>query len=77
MLFLAVFFGFLAEYQLEHMIENKREKQYIESYVADLKEDTVKVSWAIALNLQKVAAFDSLLNNIYHIPYCDSSLRMM
>jgi hypothetical protein len=31
MLFLAVFCGFLAEYQLEHIIENSREKQFIES----------------------------------------------
>jgi hypothetical protein len=31
MLFLAVFCGFLAEYQLEHVIENNREKQFIRS----------------------------------------------
>ncbi len=31
MLFLAVFCGFLAEYQLEHKIEKDREKQYIYS----------------------------------------------
>ena len=31
MLFLAVFCGFLAEYQLEHTIEKDREKQYIRS----------------------------------------------
>ncbi len=29
MLFLAVFCGFLAEYQLEHVIENNREKQFM------------------------------------------------
>ena len=28
MLFLAVFCGFLAEYQLEHTIEHRKEKQY-------------------------------------------------
>ena len=31
MLFLAVFCGILAEYQLEHTIEKDREKQYIRS----------------------------------------------
>ena len=31
MLFLAVFCGFLAEYQLEHKIEKDRGKQYIRS----------------------------------------------
>ena len=40
MLFLAVFCGFLAEYQLEHKIEKERGKQYIRSFVEDLKIDT-------------------------------------
>ena len=39
MLFLAVFCGFLAEYQLEHKIEKDREKQFITSLTADLKDD--------------------------------------
>jgi hypothetical protein len=40
MLFLAVFCGFLAEYQLEHKIENDREKQYAKTLYEDLKADT-------------------------------------
>ena len=40
MLFLAVFCGFLAEYQLEHKIERDRGKQYIISFYEDLKYDT-------------------------------------
>ena len=39
MLFLAVFCGFLAEWQLEHVIENQREKEYIHSIVEDIEED--------------------------------------
>ena len=39
MLFLAVFCGFLAEYQLEHKIEKDRAKQYIRSLVSDVKSD--------------------------------------
>lgn len=39
MLFLAVFCGFLAEYQLEHTIEHQREKQYVRSLIADLEND--------------------------------------
>ena len=39
MLFLAVFGGFLAEYQLEHKIKKDREKQFINSLVADLQDD--------------------------------------
>ena len=44
MLFLAVFCGFLAEYQLEHVIEKKREKQFITSLVNDLRLDTTWLS---------------------------------
>jgi len=42
MLFLAVFCGFLAENQREHMIEHKREKQYINSLINDLQLD---IAW--------------------------------
>ncbi|MFZ9388693.1 MAG: hypothetical protein ACO25B_12505 [Chitinophagaceae bacterium] len=40
MLFLAVFCGFMAEYQLEHKIEKDREKQFIHILLDDLREDT-------------------------------------
>jgi hypothetical protein len=77
MLFLAVFCGFLAEYQLEHKIERDREKQYVESMILDMQEDTAKMAIAIPENTQKLAALDSLLATIYSRPYNDSSLRMM
>ena len=44
MLFLAVFCGFLAEYQLEHTIEHQREKKYMASMVDDLERDTQDLS---------------------------------
>jgi hypothetical protein len=77
MLFLAVFCGFLAEYQLEHVVEHNREKQYIESMIADLKADSSRVQGVINSNKQYVAGFDSLLQNIYHKPYTDSSIRTL
>jgi hypothetical protein len=40
MLFLAVFCGFLAEYQLEHYIEKQRAKDYAFSLHSDIKTDT-------------------------------------
>ena len=43
MLFLAVFCGFLAEYQLEHVIEHNREKQFMKSMIEDLKSDTAEM----------------------------------
>jgi hypothetical protein len=42
MLFLAVFCGFLAEYQLEHKIEKDRAQEFAESLLADLKKDTAQ-----------------------------------
>jgi hypothetical protein len=48
MLFLAVFCGFLAEYQLEHKIEKDRENQFIISLLEDLSEDTSMLSATIA-----------------------------
>ena len=48
MLFLAVFCGFLAEYQLEHKIEKERGRQYIRSFYNDLKTDTAEFGILIA-----------------------------
>ena len=47
MLFLAVFCGFLAEYQLEHKIEKEREQVYIASMIEDLKKDTTSLTFTI------------------------------
>ena len=50
MLFLAVFCGFLAEYQLEHKIEKDREKVYMQNMLDDLKADTAIYSDYAARN---------------------------
>src|SRR5215207_11050408 len=47
MLFLAVFCGFLAEYKLEHTIENQREKQYMVTMLEDLKSDTALLNFTM------------------------------
>ena len=44
MLFLAVFCGFFAEYQLEHMIERDRAKELARSFYDELKNDSVNVA---------------------------------
>src|SRR4029079_12530143 len=44
MLFLAVFCGFLAEYQLEHKIERDRAKELAKSFYEELKYDSIVVS---------------------------------
>lgn len=61
MLFLAVSAGFLVENQREHYVENKREKEFIKSYVEDLKQDTAKITANIRLRSSKIGVMDSLL----------------
>ena len=61
MLFLAVFCGFLAEYQLEHVIEHNREKQFIQSFIEDLKTDTAAIRPNLAFRKQKLERMDSLM----------------
>ena len=62
MLFLAVFCGFLAEYQLEHKIENERERQYMTSMIDNLKNDTAEVKNIINIYESKIKWLDSLLS---------------
>lgn len=61
MLFLAVFCGFLAEYQLEHKIEKDREKKYIYTFIEDLKTDTADIHRVLLFRKQKKERMDSLM----------------
>jgi hypothetical protein len=60
MLFLAVFCGFLAEYQLEHKIEKTREKQFVESLANDVKADIVHLNDIINNRSSRQIRLDSL-----------------
>lgn len=60
MLFLAVFCGFLAEYQLEHTIEKERGKELAESFYNELKGDSLAIQIAIGNRQRKDAAFNYL-----------------
>ena len=64
MLFLAVFCGFLAENQREHMVEHQREKEYIKSFVEDLKQDSAQLQQIITEMNEKLAFKDSLLKEL-------------
>jgi hypothetical protein len=61
MLFLAVFCGFLAEYQLEHKIEKDREKIYISNLYEDLKLDTAIYKEYGRTSMEFEARIDSLM----------------
>ncbi len=65
MLFLAVFCGFLAEYQLEHVIEQKREKQFIKALIEDLKLDTIGMNISAERNKKKIMGLDTLTRFIW------------
>jgi hypothetical protein len=57
MLFLAVFCGFLAEYQLEHTIEQQRSEVYAINLYDELKKDTAelnRVTTEIEFNSQRL-----------------------
>lgn len=66
MLFLAVFCGFLAEYQLEQTIERHREKEFILSMIEDAATDTANIHDAIAFNEVRIQHADSLARASLH-----------
>jgi hypothetical protein len=67
MLFLAVFCGFLAENQREHMIEHQREKKYMRLLVEDLNKDTAWLQQAMIFNAYLVKGMDTLRESVYRI----------
>jgi len=64
MLFLAVFCGFLAENKREHMIEHKREKQFMASMVEDLRSDTALINKIVVIDSNYITMTDSLLSEL-------------
>ena len=61
MLFLAVFCGFLAENQREHMVEHQRETKFIRSLSSDLEADTTRLGSIIRLRDQRAYMLDSFM----------------
>ena len=64
MLFLAVFCGFLAENQREHMIEHRRVKESMKEVVENLKYDTVRCSKNSESNVEYALGIDSLRSEL-------------
>jgi hypothetical protein len=62
MLFLAVFAGFLAENWREHIVERKREKEYIRSMIEDLKTDMSYFAGELVGRKQNRLRTDSLID---------------
>ncbi|HEX5651817.1 MAG TPA: hypothetical protein VFX58_02010 [Chitinophagaceae bacterium] len=68
MLFLAVFCGFLAEYQLEHKIERDRGKEYAKTLYEDIKTDTANLQALIRVNKFITPKIDSFRFMVQHYP---------
>jgi hypothetical protein len=60
MLFLAVFCGFLAEYQLEHKIERDRTREYASLLIKDLEKDTIQINNVVNQLGEISACIDSI-----------------
>src|SRR6478752_2904370 len=72
MLFLAVFCGFLAEYKLEHVIENQREETLMRSLSEDLRADEITLTNYFNWRAEIDHDFDSVLSLLSQ-PAPDSS----
>ena len=68
MLFLAVFCGFLAEYQLEHKIERERAHQLKKGLFGDLKTDTTSLNYVYNARKWVVKRIDSLFSELKGSP---------
>ena len=75
MLFLAVFCGFLAENEREHIVEHQREKVLMESMTKDLEADTAFFSQMILGITQYNLHIDSLIPLLANTNDLDSRAR--
>ena len=66
MLFIAVTLGFFVENLREHYIENQREKEYIKSFMEDLKTDILSASNWISILVERHMMMDSLTYLLSH-----------
>jgi len=73
MLFLAVFCGFLAEYQLEHQIDRENEERYMSSMIQDLEEDIKNIDIDIMVRNQRIETADSLMQLLLKADYRDKT----
>ncbi len=62
MLFLAVFCGFLAEYQLEHRIEKERAQKYLQSMLLDVRTNVKNLDSLLSEDKIYLKKYDSLMD---------------
>lgn len=72
MIFLAVTAGFFAETYREYLADHKKEKEYIVSLVADLKQDTTLISRTSKAIIRNTRGEDSLIQLLNNYKAVDS-----
>ncbi|MFI5152687.1 MAG: hypothetical protein ACHQET_05090 [Chitinophagales bacterium] len=77
MIFIAVTLGFFAESLRESISENHIEKDYVRSFIADLKTDTARLDLVIPNESKAISGLDTLLTTLHQSSYSDSSIRLM
>jgi hypothetical protein len=77
MIFLAVSMGFFAESIREHLADNSKEKQYAQSMIADLKNDTAMLRDVIAINVKRISGIDSLSSLLIKTPLTDDDEKQL
>lgn len=77
MLFLAVFCGFLAEYQLEHKIERDRADEYAVLFMQDLKNDSAYVNQLLSGQQSMLQHADSLLQILTSEQYINHNYQLV
>lgn len=68
MIFLAVTMGFIAENIRENISEHKRAIEFARSYYGDIKKDTALLHQALHFSAHKIAAIDSIENDMHQAP---------
>ena len=75
MLFLAVTLGFFVENIREHLADRKKEKSYISSLIADLKNDTTTIRQVTKVDFRILHGEDSLVDLLSNFKDNDSISR--
>jgi len=76
MLFLAVFCGFMAENQREHMVEHRREKEYMRSLIEDLQTDTANLNDNMLLGQVVKTRLENLVSFLNNESSKDSAVQL-
>jgi hypothetical protein len=61
MIFLAVTLGFIAENVREHIADNEKGKEYVQSLYSDMEQDSINLETVIFWNNRQTKIFDSLI----------------